>query len=127
MRTLGFRSRFLGGVLALWFGLVMAAPAVLHGCPKALAAEAAPDAHRTTAPRDHHHPTDQEHGTPKGCQCLGSCAVATPAVVTSAAAVPVAVLTPVFTVAMPHPLAAALRPLPDHSQPFAMAPPLRTA
>jgi hypothetical protein len=125
MRTMGFWSRSLSGVLALWFGMVMAAPAILHACPRALAAESNTDAH--AAHEHHHHPGSQDTGAPKECRCLGTCAVSTAAVLTPSTPIPVAILTPVFVSVLPQAAAQSFRPLPDHSRPFATAPPLRAA
>lgn len=117
-------SRSLAGVLAVWFGLVMAAPAVLHSCPKGMAdravAEAAPDhAHHGAQHSDQRSPE-----APTNCQCLGSCAVSTQAVLLGGITVPFALTTPMAAEGLPATADVAVVPRIDHSQPFATAPPL---
>jgi hypothetical protein len=120
-------SRFFAGALTIWFGLVMAAPVVLHSCPQALASRgsaapmAMPDHHGS------HHSSMPSDRAPKDCTCLGLCRGPAPAVLPQAAVGPIAVILPVpagpAAVAMPVLPGA----LPEHSQPFATAPPLPQA
>jgi hypothetical protein len=127
MRGTSGWSRFLAGALTIWFGLVMAAPVVLHSCPQALASRgsaapmAMPDHHGS------HHPSMPSDRAPKDCTCLGLCRGPAPAVLPQAAVGPIAVILPVpagpAAVAMPVLPGA----LPEHSQPFATAPPLPQA
>ena len=109
----------------VWFGLIMAAPAILHSCPQAMAnPAAATETGAGHAAHGAHHSDHQDKHGPTNCRCLGSCAVsaaaALPAGATSAAVVPAP--------ASSRPLLAAadvaVRLTPDHSQPFATAPPL---
>lgn len=123
MRNGRMWSRSLAGALAVWFGLVMAAPAVLHSCPKSVAsAGTAGDEHA------HHgaqHSDDGAPTVPTECRCLGSCAVSTPAVLPDAPSTPAAVIA-ILPVDLLR--ATAFLPVPpqrDHVQPFATAPPLQ--
>ena len=126
MRTTGFWSRSLSGVLGLWFGLVMAAPAILHACPQSLAASVA-DASESHAGHGSHQSEAQHDGAPAECRCLGTCAVSAPAVLAPAAAVPVAVLTLAPRSIIPSTLGAVLDSRQNHTRPFATAPPARSA
>lgn len=111
--------------MTVWFGLVMAAPAILHSCPQAMArlavaAEAA-DGH---ADHGAHHAGHQDKNRPSDCRCLGSCAMAAPAALPAGTIIAMVVPTPVSTRA---PLIAAgvtVGSTPDHSQPLATAPPI---
>ncbi len=127
MRTIGFWSRSLSGALALWFGLDMAAPAILHACPTALATESSASPGAGHAPHGANHSAGRGQESPTECRCLGTCTVSTPASLPTSTPGLVAVLTPTDVGAMPVHAAAAVAPRSDHSQPFATAPPLRTA
>jgi hypothetical protein len=124
MRTMSGWSRSLAGVLAVWFGLVMAAPALLHSCPKGLTGAAMTGAGEGHA---HHGAGHSDHRSPEAptrCQCLGSCAVSTSAVLSGGTTVPVAVPAPLSAEALPATADVAAIARMDHSQPFATAPPL---
>jgi len=111
--------------MAVWFGLVMAAPAILHSCPQAMANQAAAaEAGSGHAAHGAHHSDHQDTHGPTNCRCLGSCAIS------AAAALPAGTTT-AMDVPAPSPsrplLAAAdvaVRLTPDHAQPLATAPPL---
>jgi len=125
MRTKRVWSRSFAAAMAVWFGLVMAAPAFLHSCPQAMASvAAAADAGEGHAAHRAHHSDGQDKNRPIDCQCLGSCAVST------AAALPAGTTTAtvIRTLSSSRPLlataGAAVRLTPDHSQPLATAPPL---
>ena len=126
MRTMGFWSRSLAGVLGLWFGLVMAAPAILHACPQSLAASVS-DASESHAAHGSHSSGAQKNGAPAECRCLGTCAVSTSAVLAPAAAVPLAALTLAPPTSIPSTSGTVLDSRQDHTRPFATAPPARTA
>lgn len=128
MRATGFCSRFLAGVLTLWFGLVMAAPAILHACPTSLAADSATGAQGEHAPHGaHRHPTGQNSNAPTDCRCLGTCAASSPAVLPPVPAVPLAVLAPTDEGAASLNTGAVGFLRADHLQPLATAPPFRSA
>lgn len=118
-------SRFFAGVMTVWFGLIMAAPAVLHSCPRAMASIAAADAGDAHAAHRPHHSGHQDQDTPADCQCLGSCALSAPPALTASSTLAVAVLAPGSDHALLASAEAATALLPDHLQPFATAPPLR--
>jgi len=120
-------SRSLAGALTVWFGLVMAAPIVLHGCPQALASRGRSVAMVMPAHHGSHHSSTPGDRAPKDCTCLGTCAGPTPAVLPRAAVGPMAALFPLVAAS-----ASAVVPVlpptrPDHHQPFATAPPLPQA
>jgi hypothetical protein len=120
-------SRCLAGVLTIWFGLVMAAPVVLHTCPQALATRNSSPAMAMHAHHGSHHPSVPSDRAPKECTCLGLCRGPAPALVPRATVGPIAVLLPLAagpTAAWAPGLPAAL---PEHNQPFATAPPLPQA
>lgn len=123
MYRTGVWSRLLAGALAAWFGVVMAAPAVLHSCPRAMASASVDVEVDGHAGHGGHHAGHQEGSSSTECQCLGSCAVSPPAVLPSAETGLVAGLEPVG----PHEVSptrdAVLLIQPDHLQPFATAPP----
>ena len=118
-------SRSLAGVMTVWFGLVMAAPAVLHSCPRAMANIAAADAGDAHAAHRPHHSGHQDQDPPADCQCLGSCALSASPALTASSTLTVAVLAPVSDHALFATAEAATALPPDHLQPFATAPPLR--
>jgi len=128
MQRQGFGVRLLAGSLAVWFGMVTAAPAVLHDCPRALAAaagqEQAPAAH-------HHHGAPAQPDTPSQlpgqCTCLGTCATAALAVLPSSPPIPVLTTSPSADGAIDGPAGIVPSTLPDHALPFATAPPFRSA
>lgn len=126
MHRRGTGPRFMAGALALWFGLVTAAPAVLHGCPRALVEAAAGAAE---APAHHHHgaPAGQDTRLPQECTCLGTCATAGLATLPTPLELPAPLLLPSADGAIAS--AAAIPPAttPAHTRPFATAPPLRSA
>jgi hypothetical protein len=120
-------SRLLAGVLAIWFGLVMAAPVVLHHCPQEMASQAVSGTMAGHAHHASHHSSMPGDRAPNDCTCLGQCRGPVPAVLPRATIGPVAEVLPVadgttFPVALVLPVA-----LPDHHQPFATAPPLPQA
>jgi len=117
-------SRSLAGALAIWFGLVMAAPALLHSCPRGLAGAAMAGAGEGHAQHGAQHSDQRGPEAPTKCQCLGSCAVSTPAVLSGGTTVPFVLAAPLSAEGLPATadVAAILRG--DHSQPFATAPPL---
>jgi len=111
-------------MLAAWFGLVMAAPAVLHSCPMVMAAASADATGEAHAHHGAGHAGHQRPEAPTPCQCLGSCAVASPLLLAGATTIPVAVHAPRPTDIRPSPAGlAAVQSFP-HAQPFATAPPL---
>jgi len=126
MRTNRGWTRALAGIMVVWFGLVMAAPALLHSCPQAMsnsgmAAAMAGGGHA------HHgadHPGHPVPSAPINCQCLGSCAVSTAAVLPGLTTVPMANVlpTPARELSAATEVVAPVQV--DHSQPFATAPPL---
>ncbi|HEX5005164.1 MAG TPA: hypothetical protein VFV65_07595 [Gemmatimonadales bacterium] len=124
MHRTGVWSRVLSGALAAWFGVVMAAPAVLHSCPRAVAAAAAAGAEsHDHAGHGSHGAGDQDRAPSSQCQCLGSCAVSSPALLASGTPRLVAALEPMH-LGGPGPARAAARVThPDHLRPFATAPP----
>ena len=124
MRRNRFWPRFFAGVMTVWFGLVMAAPAILHSCPQAMATMAAA-AETAEGHADHgaHHFDHQDKHGPSECRCLGSCAISAPAPLPAGAIVAMVVPAPVSPRA---PLTAGDVPAgltPDHAQPLATAPP----
>ncbi|HRZ09964.1 MAG TPA: hypothetical protein P5319_08685 [Gemmatimonadales bacterium] len=123
MRSMGYWSRSLAGGMALWFGLVMAAPAILHSCPKAMASAAAAGAGDEHAVHGAHHPDHQNQDAPADCQCLGSCALASVAAIPSPTIADVAVSPPSSHHGEPIAAEAAAVPHPDHLNPFSTAPP----
>jgi hypothetical protein len=109
--------------MAVWFGLVMAAPAILHSCPKQVSSAAAAAAGEEHAAHGVHHSDHQDQDAPVSCQCLGSCALASVAAVPSPGAAVMAV-SPLSshdgsTIAAEAPAV----PGPDHLNPFSTAPP----
>lgn len=126
MRTMGMWSRTLAGLLGLWFGLVMAAPAILHACPQSLAAASASDAPDSHAHAGHHSGPQHERA-PTECRCLGTCAVSAPASLARSASIPVAVVTPATRSAIVSAAGVASESAPEHARPFATAPPIRIA
>jgi hypothetical protein len=112
--------------MAFWFGLVMAAPAILHACPTALATQSATAADAEHGSHGADHSAGQGQDSPTECQCLGTCAVSVPALLATSAGSPVAVLTPTDAGATPVLAAVVIASRSDHSQPFATAPPLRS-
>ena len=126
MRTMGFWSRSLAGVLGLWFGLVMAAPAILHACPQSLAAASAADAPDSHA-HGGHHSAPQDERAPTECRCLGTCAISAPASLTPPASIPAAVLTPASRALILSTSGIAFELILEHARPFATAPPSPTA
>lgn len=124
----GVGTRLTAGALAFWFGLVSAAPAMLHACPRVLAESAAQGAPAST---HHHHGessgSSQQTGLPQECTCLGTCATAGLAALPAATALPVAVVLPSSGGAIQQ--SSHLDPAtpPAHLRPFATAPPLRSA
>lgn len=125
MRAVRSWSRSLSGVLGLWFGLVMAAPAILHACPQSLAAASvaeAPPAHAHGG----HHSAPQHERAPTECRCLGTCAVAALASLTTPASIPVAILAPATRIAIRSTAGVAFDSTTEHARPFATAPPART-
>lgn len=125
MRSTRSWSRSFAGLMALWFGLVMAAPAILHSCPKAMASVATAGAGEEHAAHGVHHSDQPDQDAPVGCQCLGSCALASVAAIPSPAAAAVAVSPPVSHDSPPIAAEAAAVPHPDHLNPFSTAPPAR--
>lgn len=128
----GTGTRVVAGALALWFGLVAAAPAVLHGCPRAIAEAGAADQGVPAAPAAHHHHgapagSDQGSGLPQPCTCLGTCATAAAAVLARAPELPALVVLPQAGGAISAAPDSAASHTPAHARPFATAPPLRTA
>ena len=123
MRSMGYCSRSFAGVMALWFGLVMAAPAVLHSCPKAMANVAASGAGRNHAVDGVHHSDHQDQDAPVDCQCLGSCALASVAAIPSPTTAAMAMSPPSSHDGPPIAAEAAAVPQPDHLNPFSTAPP----
>jgi len=120
-------SRLLAGALTAWFGLVMAAPMVLHACPQALATRGA-SAH--AGMHDHHgtHSTPtQNERAPKDCTCLGQCRGPAPAALPRAVVGPTAAPLRVAEHSGAVSPAVRLPTAPDHIQPFATAPPLPQA
>jgi hypothetical protein len=122
MRATRWWSRALAGALTVWFGLVMAAPAVLHSCPMMLASASA------AAGMEHgghgtRHGSGQQGNLPTNCQCLGSCIVSAPAMLAPPTTVPVAIVAPLVPDALPPVAAIAVTPAAEHLQPFATAPP----
>ncbi|HMU60886.1 MAG TPA: hypothetical protein PKA66_03815 [Gemmatimonadales bacterium] len=124
MRRMSVWSRSLAGVLAVWFGLVMAAPALLHSCPRGLAGAAMAGAGEGHAHHRAQHSDQRSPEAPTNCQCLGSCAVSTPAVLSGGTTVPFALTAPLSAEGLPATADVAAIPRIDHSQPFATAPPL---
>ena len=122
---MGYWSRSLAGVMALWFGIVMAAPAILHSCPKAMASAAATGAGGEHAAHGVHHSDHQNQDAPVNCQCLGSCALASVAAVPSPTIAAVAVSPPASHAGPPIAAEATAVPHPDHLNPFSTAPPAR--
>ena len=120
-------SRSLAGVLTIWFGLVMAAPIVLHSCPQALASRKRSVAMVMPAHHGSHHSSMPGDRAPKDCTCLGTCAGPTPAVLPRAVVGPMAALLPLAAVASAASAPVLFPSLPDHRQPFATAPPLPQA
>ena len=120
---MGYWSRSLAGVMALWFGLVMAAPAILHSCPKAMASAASAGAGGEHAVHGAHHSDHQNPDAPVDCQCLGSCASASVAALPSKTIAAVAVLSPASHDGPPIAAEAVAVPHPDHLNPFSTAPP----
>lgn len=120
---MGYWSRSLAGVMALWFGLVMAAPAILHTCPKAMASDGSAGAGGEHAVHGAHHSDHQDQDAPVECQCLGSCALASVAVVPSPTIAAVAVSAPSSHVGARIAAEATAVPHPDHLNPFSTAPP----
>jgi hypothetical protein len=126
MRTMGFWSRSLSGVLGLWFGLVMAAPAILHACPQSLAAASAADAPVSHVHGGHH--SGSQHGpAPAECRCLGTCAVSAPASLAPAASIPAAIVTALLQAAILSTSEVPFDSILEHARPFATAPPARFA
>jgi len=124
MRPLRASARFLSAAMLVWFGLLMAAPAVLHSCPQAVAGAGFDDGGGHAAHAEHergHHTPDP----PGDCRCLGSCAAASMAIVPGGATVPLAVLDPDARRLLSAPAPFAVMPPRDHVQPFATAPPTR--
>lgn len=116
-------SRALAGALTVWFSLVMAAPAILHSCPSAVAAAAAGAASDAHAAHRAHQAPAHDDGAPVDCRCLGSCALAAPVPLPTGGAV-LPTPPPVTSVdALPYPDHSALIAPVDHLQPFATAPP----
>jgi hypothetical protein len=113
-------------VLGLWFGLVMAAPAVLHACPQTLAAASAADVSDSHAHAGHH-PGPQHEPAPAECRCLGTCVVSAPAPLTPAASIPAAILAPAVQAAILSTSGLPLDSFREHERPFATAPPARFA
>jgi len=113
--------------MTVWFGVVTAAPAVLHECPRAMAAEASGVMPEGQPGHAAHHQTGGDDRALVQCQCLGSCAVAGPAVVPVTAGLLVAILAPTND----RPLRVGPSPAPaqqpDYLQPFANPPPLPQA
>lgn len=118
-------SRAFAGALTVWFSLVMAAPAVLHSCPSAVAAAAAAE----SAAGDHashraHQAPAHDDGAPVDCRCLGSCALTAPVVLPTGGAVLPASAPVILEAAAPYAdHSVIIAPL-DHLRPFATAPPL---
>lgn len=126
MRTMAFWSRSLAGVLGLWFGLVMAAPAILHACPQSLAAASAAGAPESHA-HEGHHSAPESKRLPTECRCLGTCAVSAPASLTPPPSVPVAVVTPAPRATILHTTGIVFDSVREHVRPYATAPPAITA
>ena len=126
MRRRGW-SRFLAGALTVWFGLVMAAPVVLHTCPQALSTRGASGHSGMHEHHASHSAPSRNPQAPKDCTCLGQCRGPAPAALPRAVTVPSAASLQVA--AGPLMSATPDRPsaLPDHTQPFATAPPLPQA
>jgi hypothetical protein len=126
MRRSGW-SRFLAGALTIWFGLVMAAPLVLHSCPQALATRSASGHAGMHEHHASHSSSSRNPQAPKECTCLGQCRGPVPATLPRAVTAPNAAAPQVA--AGPTMPAETDRPtsLPDHTQPFATAPPLPQA
>jgi len=126
MRRSGW-SRFLAGALTAWFGLMMAAPVVLHTCPQGLATRGA-SAH--AGMHDHHGshsaPTQNERA-PKDCTCLGQCRGPAPATLPRTVVGPTAAPLQVAERSVTLPSAVLPSTIPEHAQPFATAPPLPQA
>lgn len=122
---MGYWSRSLAGVMALWFGLVMAAPAILHSCPKAMASVAAAGPGEEHAAHGAHHSSHQNQDAPLDCRCLGSCALASVAAIPSPTITPVAVAPTTSPDGPPIAAQATAVPHPDHLNPFSTAPPAR--
>ena len=121
-------TRLVAGALAVWFGLVTAAPAVLHGCPRAMAEAAS----TTDGSTEHHHhggsdQTSNPSQVPGGCTCLGTCATATAAVLANAPEIPAGVERPHASGAIATPVERNPATTPAHARPFATAPPFRSA
>jgi hypothetical protein len=116
-------SRSLAGALAVWFSLVMAAPALLHSCPRDMAGMAVAGAGEGHAHHGAQHSDDRRPEAPTNCQCLGSCAVSSPAVLSSGTVVPVALIAPLSAVVLSATTDVAVILQIEHSRPFATAPP----
>jgi hypothetical protein len=120
-------ARAFAGVMVVWFGLVMAAPALLHSCPQAMSNSTMAEAMSGGGHAGHgaEHSGHPVPGAPVNCQCLGSCAVSTAALLPGPTTIPMANVTPIPAreLSAATDVVAALQP--DHSQPFATAPPLR--
>ena len=123
MRSMGYWSRSVAAGMALWFGLVMAAPAILHSCPKAVASAAAAGSGNAHASHGAQHPDHQDQDAPTDCQCLGSCALASVAAIPSPTTAAMAGSPPSSHDGPPISAAAAAVPQPDHLNPFSTAPP----
>lgn len=125
----GFWTRLGAGALTVWFGLVTAAPAVLHGCPRAMAEAATAEA--PDAGAHHHHGAPGQQGQssdlPDQCACLGTCALAAAAVLAAAPAVPAPVELPHAGGARAVPADLAPASTSAHLLPFATAPPFQAA
>jgi hypothetical protein len=117
-------SRSLAGALAVWFSFVMAAPALLHSCSRDVASMVVTGAGAGHAHDGARHSDHRSPEAPTRCQCLGSCAVSTSAVLSGGTTVPVAVTAPLSAEALPATADVVALARMDHSQPFATAPPL---
>ncbi len=125
----GTGTRVVAGALALWFGLVAAAPAVLHGCPRAIAEAGAADPGAAVAHHHHGAPAgqDEQSKLPTPCTCLGTCATSAAAVLARAPELPATIVIPESGGAISAAPDSAASHTPAHARPFATAPPLRTA
>lgn len=111
--------------MAVWFGLLMAAPAILHSCPQAMAnMAAATEAGAGHAAHGAHHSDHQDTHGPTNCRCLGSCAVSAAAALPAGTTTATVIRTLSSTRPLPAAADVAVRLTPDHSQPLATAPPL---
>jgi hypothetical protein len=134
MRRRGW-ERALAGLLALWFGIVTADPAVLLGCTvHGGGHDGSHRAHPTTARHTHaaakaHAPSDRHHAPVRAhaCTCPGECCTAV-AIATPASPTTIAIAVTVDHRAAPT-SASDARPLAPraHARPPSIGPPELTA